>query len=103
MTPNGLPAPARPTRARGSGEQLPDRQFDRVAAAASAVVGGDEVVADREREREHRTSLDLVLVGAERPEQLAQVLHAPVVDTTQSLGDRAVVARPIADRQLDRK
>jgi len=29
------------------------------------VVGGDEVVADREREREHGATFDLLFVGAE--------------------------------------
>ncbi len=31
-----------------SGEELPDRESDGVVTAASAVVGGDEVVSDRE-------------------------------------------------------
>ena len=40
---------------------------DHVRAGALAVVGGDEVVADPQREGEHAAGLDLVLVGAEAP------------------------------------
>jgi hypothetical protein len=42
---------------KASSEEPPDREFDGVAAAARAVVGGDEVVADRERECENRPSV----------------------------------------------
>lgn len=87
---------------KASGEQLRNREFDGIVAAASAVVGGDEVVADGERERENRAPLDVIFVGAESPEQLPQVLHPPVVDTSQALGDGAVAAGPVADRELDR-
>ena len=87
---------------RASGEELLDREFDGIVTAASAVVGSDEVVADGEREREKRAPLDVIFVGAESPEQLPQVLHAPVVDASQSIGDGAVAAGPVADRELDR-
>jgi len=36
--------------------------------------------------------LDLVVVGAEGTEQQAQVIHAPVVDTPETLGDPMVAS-----------
>ena len=65
--------------------------------------GGDEVAADEQREGQHAAGLDVVLVGAELAEERAQVLHAPVVDPAQPLGDLAVAARPVPERQLDRE
>jgi len=47
--------------------------------------------------------LDLFFVGAQGTEQQAQVLHAPVVDASQALGDRLVTPGPGADCQVDRQ
>lgn len=48
--------------------------LEHVRAAASAVAGADEVVADEQREQEHRAAgLDLIRVGAESPEQRAVI------------------------------
>jgi hypothetical protein len=52
--------------------------------AAGAVVGGHELMADHQREGEHAAGLDLILIGADRAEQQAQVVHAPVVNAPES-------------------
>ena len=43
------------------------RQLHDTVSAAATVVGGDEVVADPEREGEHAAGLDLVLVAQNAP------------------------------------
>ena len=54
---------------------------------------------------EHAASLDLVLVlvEAEGTEQQVQVIHAPVADAPQALGDVRVTPGPVADGQVDRQ
>ena len=42
--------------------------------------------------------LDLALVEAEGTEQQVQVIHAPVADAPQALGDGRVTPGPVADR-----
>ena len=54
-----------------------------------------------QREGEHAAGLDVVLVGAEVTEQRAHVVHAPVVDAPEALGDRLVAPGPVADREVD--
>ena len=53
-------------------------------------------MADHEREGEDAAGLDLVLVGAQGTEQQAQVIHAPVVNASEALGDRMVAPGPVA-------
>ena len=72
-------------------------------ARARAVLGGHEAVADPQREGEHAADLDVVLVGAEGAEQRAQVVHPPVVDAAQAVGDRLVAPGPVADREVGRQ
>ena len=85
------------------GEQPVEDEPHDVPAAALAVVGGHEAVADPQREGDHAAELDLGLVGAEGAELRAHVVHAAVVDTAQALGDGRVAARPVADREVDRE
>jgi 2-oxoisovalerate dehydrogenase E1 component len=85
--------------------ELFEGQFHHIGTVVPAVVGGDEVVADHQRVVEHATDLDVVGfvgVGAEGAEQRAQVIHAPVVDAPQALGDRLLAPGPVADSQVDR-
>ena len=56
------------------------------------MVGGQEVVADGERESKYGAGLDLIWVDAEICEQRPQVLHPPVVDASEALGDGAVAS-----------
>src|SRR6185437_11788820 len=69
----------------------------------AAMVGGHEVMPDRQRERERAAGLNLVLVAADRAEQQAQVGHPLVVYAPQALGDRRVMPGPGADCQVDRQ
>ena len=98
-----------PTRASAGGQGASQTRICRSArstisrAAAFRVVGGDEVIADREREGEHAAGLDLVRVLAERADQRAQVLHPPVVHPPQAPGDRPVAPRPVAHGEVDRE
>src|SRR5215468_5495670 len=78
-------------------------KIEYVSVTAGAVVGGHEVVADHQREGEHAAGLDLLLVGTDRAEQQAQVVHAPVVDAAEPGGDRLVTPGPVADSQVDRQ
>jgi hypothetical protein len=82
------------------GQEPPGRQRHHVGAAACAVIGGDEVVADPQREGDHAARLDIVLVGAEGAEQRAHVIHSPVVDASQALGDRLLAPGPVADCEV---
>ena len=68
-------------------------------AAASAVLGSDQVVANPYREQQKAPDLDLFLVRAEGYEQGAHVGQPPVVDATQTLGNRAPAA-PNRESQL---
>src|SRR6266511_3144751 len=83
------------------GLEPPQGQLQHVGAAARAVVGGDEVAADPQRVEDHAAGLDVVLVGAEGTEQRAQVIHAPVVDASEALGDRLFAPGPVADCEVD--
>src|SRR5262245_47106261 len=76
-------------------------QFQYLSSAASAVVGGDEVAADCQREREHAPCLDVVGVVAECAYERAQVHHAAVVNTSQAPGHRSVAPCPVAYGQVD--
>src|SRR5206468_3901830 len=78
------------------GPEVSEGQVQHVRAAARAVVGGDGVVADQQREEEQAAGLDIVRVGAEGAEQRAQAIHAPVVDAPEPLGDRRVTPGPRA-------
>jgi hypothetical protein len=49
-------------------QQLAERQFDHLGAAAWPVVDGDEMKPNEEGEGQQATSLDLAVVGAERAE-----------------------------------
>jgi hypothetical protein len=51
-------------------------------------------------EREHRATLDLIVVGAERPEQLPQIRRLSTCRRRTAAG--CVVTRPLADGQIDR-
>src|SRR6266496_1685266 len=82
------------------GPEVSEGQVQHVRAAARAVVGGDGVVADQQREEEQAAGLDIVRVGAEGAEQRAQAIHAPVVDAPEPLGDRRVAPGPVADREV---
>ena len=64
------------------------------------MIGGDEVAADRQRVEDQAAGLDVVVVGAEGAEQRAQVVHAPVVDAPQALGDGRLAPGPVADREV---
>ena len=76
----------------GTFEQKVGRSSDKFAPCPVAMIGGKEVIADRQTEGEHAArGLTLVGVRTEAAELLTQVLHAPVVDAAQALGD-AVVA-----------
>jgi hypothetical protein len=79
------------------------RAGDDVIAGPGAVIGGEEVVADHQAEREHPAGLHLVRVGAENAEQLAQVVHAAVVDAAQALGDRVIASGPVTHDEVDRE
>src|SRR6266545_1530445 len=83
------------------GLEPPQGQLQHVGAAARAVIGGDEVAADPQRVEDHAAGLDVVLVGAEGTEQRAQVIHAPVVDASEALGDRLLAPGPVADCEVD--
>jgi hypothetical protein len=67
------------------------------------VIGGDEVAADCEREREHAAGLDVVGVVDEFADQSAEILHAAVVDASQTSRDRPVAPGPVSHREVDRK
>src|SRR4051794_35355930 len=67
------------TAARLGLEPAQGRLYD-VRAAARTVIGGYEVAPDPERVEDQAADLDLLLLGADGPEQQAQVLHSPVVD-----------------------
>src|ERR1700684_2905009 len=73
------------------------REIQDVGVAAGAMIGGHEVVADDERERQHAAGFGLVLAGGDRAEQQAQVVHAAVVNTAEALGDRPVTPGPVTD------
>src|ERR1700733_1103979 len=79
------------------------REIQDVGVAAGAMIGGHEVVADDEREREHAAGFGLVLAGRDRAEQQAQVVHAAVVDAAKAPGDRLVTPGPVTDGQVDRQ
>src|SRR5271166_5017547 len=78
-------------------------EVDDLGTTAGTVVSGHEMVADQQREGKHAPGLDVVLVGAEGAEELAQILHALVVDTSQALGNRGVAPRPVAHGEIDRQ
>src|SRR5260221_10030585 len=82
------------------GPEVSEGQVQHVRAAARAVVGGDGVVADQQREEEQAAGLDIIGVGAEGAEQRAQAIHARVVDAREPLGDRRVALGPVADREV---
>jgi hypothetical protein len=71
------------------------------ARVRPGVVGGQEVAADGHAEGEQAANLDLVGVGAERADRVAQQLHALVVDAAQAVGDGRIAASPVADGQVD--
>src|SRR6266542_3716819 len=83
------------------GLEPPQGQLQHVRAAARAVIGGDEVAADPQRVEDHAAGLDVVLVGAEGTEQRAHVIHAPVVDASEAVGDRLLAPGPVADCEVD--
>jgi hypothetical protein len=60
------------------------------------VIGADERAADEQREGEQTASLDIVVVLADSSEQGAHVVHSPVVDLPQSLGNRLLAPGPVA-------
>src|SRR5919108_1912456 len=76
------------------GLEPPEGELQHLGAAARAVIGGDEVVADPQRENEHAAGLDLVFVVTERAEQRTQVVHSPVVDAAQAARAPLVAPRP---------
>src|SRR5580704_182033 len=79
------------------------REIQDVGVAAGAMIGGHEVVADDERERQHAAGLGLLLAGGNRAEEQAQVVHAAVVNAAEALGDRRVTPGPVTDGQVDRQ
>src|SRR5450759_3360195 len=85
------------------GPEPSEGQLQHVRAAARAVIGGDGVAADQQREEEHAAGLDVVCVGAEGAEQRAQVAHPPVVDAAEALGHRRIAPGPVADREVGRQ
>ena len=88
------------TPEKGLAEQFAQGEFECLVTGVGAVVGGQEVVADGEGEGEHAAGFYGVLVGADGPEQGAQVVHPAVVDAPRPFGDGGVAAGPVADRQL---
>jgi hypothetical protein len=64
------------------------------------VVGGEEVLADRHAEGEQAAGLDLVRVGAEGADHLAQQAHAPVVHPAQAFRDGLVPPGPGTDGEV---
>lgn len=60
-------------------------------------------MADHQGEGERAAGLDLILIGADRAEQQARVVHALVVNAPEPPGDRLVAPGPVADGQVDRQ
>ncbi|MFC6895855.1 TetR/AcrR family transcriptional regulator [Nonomuraea dietziae] len=92
---------ARIGRSARRAQEVLSGEVDGFAPGVPGVVHDDEVAADRERERQGATCLDLVGVGDEGAEHRAQELHALVVDTPQALRDGLVVAGPGPYREID--
>src|SRR5919204_5006313 len=82
------------------GLEPPRGQPQHVPPTARPMIGGDEVIADPQREGEHAAGLDVVLVRAEGTEQRAQVVHSPVVDASEAAGDHLITSRPVADCEV---
>jgi hypothetical protein len=103
-SPSGGVATALANRRRRS--ERPTTQWliasvENLSTGSTAVYGVDEVVADREREGEHRACLDLSGITAERRNLAAQVFHTAVVDATEPCSDGLIAARPATDCQVD--
>jgi AcrR family transcriptional regulator len=90
-------------RSRGLRQEPLRGQFQHLRATSVTVIGGHEVIADQQREREHGPGLDLGRVGAEGAEQRTQVVHPPVVDAAQAFGHGRVMPGPGADGEVDRE
>jgi hypothetical protein len=52
---------------------------DHLASRTAIVLGGDQAVADEQREHQETARLGVVLVDADLSEECMQVRHSPVV------------------------